>query len=123
MSYLDINKTEMKVKIFSSGIYVPDEIVKSDHLLEQIKSDENYGIPTNWMSKYLGINERRMAPSDAIPSDLAIPAARMALDSCPEINPDFIDSVYFCGIERDQPEPATAHVIQNALGLSANTVI
>ena len=60
-----------------------------------------------------------MAPLDAVPSDLAIPAAQQAIEQLKELNPDHIDSVYFCGIETDYAEPATVHVIQKSLGLRA----
>ncbi len=110
--------TSPKTRIVSSGIYLPPQIVKSDDLLAEIKSETQYNIPTNWMSEQMGIIERRMAPDDAQPSDLAIPAAIDALNSS-KIKPKEIDMVIFCGIERDNPEPATAHVIQNKLGINA----
>jgi len=61
-----------------------------------------------------------MAPASFKPSDLAIPAAKQAISNA-GIQPEDIDSVYFCGIERDYPEPATAHIIQQALGIKAKT--
>jgi len=109
-----------RVKINSIGTYLPEEVVKSDDLMAEIDSERQYGIPIDWMRTAMGIEERRMAPSSAKPSDLAIPAAREAIDSCPGLDPQDIDLIIFCGIERDQPEPATAHTIQNALGLNAN---
>ena len=60
-----------------------------------------------------------MSPESALPSDLAIPAAMQALESAPEVDPKKIDLVIFCGIERDQSEPATAHTVQHKLGLNA----
>lgn len=108
-----------KSKIYSTGIYLPSETVKSDDLFAEINSESQYGIATNWMSDKMGIIERRVAPSDAKPSDLAIPAAQKAIDKADSIKPEDIDLVVFCGIERDQPEPATAHVIQDKLGLNA----
>ena len=108
-----------KAKIYSTGVYLPSQIVKSSDLFEEIKSDSLYGIDKNWMSDTMGIEERRMAPDSAKPSDLAIPAAQQALEKAGDIDPQHIDLVIFCGIERDQPEPATAHTIQNALGLNA----
>ena len=110
---------QKKSKIVSTGIHLPSEIIKSDDLFTEIHSESNYGIPTNWMSEKMGIIERRVAPAGAKPSDLAIPAAQQAIDEATEIKPQDIDLVIFCGIERDQPEPATAHVIQNKLGLNA----
>jgi len=96
-----------------------EEIVKSDDLFAEINSETKYDIPHNWMSNVMGIKERRVAPESAKPSDLAIPAAIQALQSAPEVDPKDIDLVIFCGIERDQSEPATAHTIQHKLGLNA----
>jgi 3-oxoacyl-[acyl-carrier-protein] synthase-3 len=112
--------TYKKTKIQSVGTFIPDEIVKSDDLMREIDSETKYNIPIDWMRNAMGIEERRLAPATAKPSDLAIPAAREAIDSCPGLSPEDIDLVIFCGIERDQPEPATAHTIQHALGLHAN---
>ena len=108
-----------KVKIYSTGVYLPTQVVKSVDLLDEIKSENLYGIDRNWMTETMGIDERRMASDIAKPSDLAIPAARDALSKLSNIDVQHIDLVIFCGIERDQPEPATAHTIQNALGLTA----
>ena len=70
-----------KSKIYSTGIHLPKEIVKSDDLFAEIHSESQYGIETNWMSEKMGIVERRVAPSDSKPSDLAIPAARDAINN------------------------------------------
>lgn len=110
---------EKKAKIYSTGIHLPSEIIKSDDLFAEIGSDIKYGIPTNWMSEKMGIVERRMAPVNSKPSDLAIPAAKNAIDSAEPGIAEDIDLVIFCGIERDQPEPATAHIIQDKLGLNS----
>ena len=111
--------TKLKTKIFSSGIFLPSQIVSSDELFEEFDSEKNYGIPTDWMSNKMGIKQRRVSDFDALPSSLAIPAAEQALAALSHIKPDDIDLVIFCGIEPDLPEPATAHKIQKALGLNA----
>ncbi len=49
---------------------------------------------------------------------MAVPAAKKALKQS-GINRNEVDMVLFCGIERDFSEPATAHIIQKKLGLSA----
>ena len=111
--------TIQKSKIISSGIYLPKQKVKSDEWFTEFRSEQQYNIPNDWMSITMGIEERRVAPSDAKPSDLAIPAAQNALDSLKGVDLQDIDLVIFCGIERDNPEPATAHIIQSKLGLNA----
>lgn len=109
-----------KVKIHSVGSFLPSEIVRSDDLMTEIDSENLYDMPNNWLSSVMGIEERRVAPEHTKPSELAIPAAQEAIDECAGIRPEDIDLVIFCGIERDQPEPATAHTIQHALGLNAD---
>jgi len=104
------------------GTYLPDQKVKSDDMMQDIDTEKHYGLPYSWMSSEMGILERRMVALDQLPSDLAIKAGQQALNSCPDFNPDLIDAVIFCGIERDTPEPATAHVVQRALGLNAGHV-
>ena len=112
-------RTQARVKIHSVGAYLPPQVIKSDDLFAEIQSERHYNMPTNWMSDKVGIIERLAASLDALPSDLAIPAAREAIDTCEGLDPDDINLVIFCGIERDQPEPATAHKIQAKLGLNA----
>lgn len=109
-----------KAKILSTGIHLPNQRVLSYDIMETIRSEQQYGIPHNYLASEMGIVERRVAPANTKPSDLAIRAARDALESGNEVDPNKIGAVIFCGIERDQPEPATAHVIQNALGLNAD---
>jgi len=111
--------TKQTAKIYSTGVHFPSEIVKSDDLLMEIKSESQYNIPHTWMSEVMGIEERRVAPSKDKPSDLAIPAAIQALEGAPYLDQQEIDLVIFCGIERDQSEPATAHTVQHKLGLNA----
>jgi len=111
--------TTANTKILSVGSYLPKQTLKSDDIMSEIKSDVQYDIPINWMSESMGIIERRISPSTFKPSDLAIPAARKAIEQ-KGINPDLIDLVIFCGIERDHSEPATAHTVQASLNLNAD---
>ena len=114
--------TSLGTQVLSCGVHLPLEKVKSSDLFESFHSERDYGIDKNWMSNQMGILERRFSPMEERPSDLAIKAAREALDSISSFNPDNIDAVLFCGIERDQPEPATAHQVQRSLGLRAKFV-
>jgi len=104
------------VEIYSSGMYLPEKIVHSDDLLEQANSYANYGIPTDTMSKNIGIAERRVASDNELPSTLAIKAANQALETASISN---VDKIVFCGISKDQAEPATAHTINQKMNLKA----
>lgn len=112
-------KPIIRTQMIGVGTYLPDQVVTSDEMMQEIDTERHYDLPYDWMSKEMGILERRMVNEDQTPSELAIYAAEQALASCPDLNPDSIEAVIFCGIERDMPEPATAHVIQRALGLKA----
>ncbi len=115
-------KPIVRTQVLGVGTYLPNEKVRSDDIMQDIDTERRYGMPYDWMSSQMGIIERRMAPSSMNPSQLAIKAAEDAFACYPDIDRDAIDAVIFCGIERDKPEPATAHIIQNALGLKANHV-
>ena len=99
------------------GAYIPPTVVSSDLLLEEAKS-EKFGVPKNFISSKVGIEERRFCSDEEKPSDLAIQAAVVALRES-GIAPEHIGLVIFCGIERDCCEPATAHRVQNALNINA----
>lgn len=110
-----------QTQILSSGIYLPKNIVKSEDLMTEIKSQTNYGIPENWISNKAGIIERRFADPSEKPSDLAIYASKQAINDS-NINPREIDKIIYCGIDRDEVEPATAHTINDKLNLNASEV-
>jgi len=110
------SNTTLGTKIISCGVHLPKKIVTSKEIFESFDSLAKYDIPHDWMNKKMGIIQRRMADESVSPSDLAIQAAEHAIS---EVNKNYIDAVIFCGIERDQPEPATAHEINKRLGLKA----
>ncbi len=105
--------------VMAAGSYLPKQRVTSQDIMRDIDTEKHYGLPYDWMSTEMGINERCMVADNESPSKLAIAAAEDVLAQCPQLNFDDIGAVIFCGIERDLPEPATAHVIQRALGLKA----
>ncbi len=109
----------VKPSIVASGSFLPQQRVTSEEIFNEFNSETKYGVQADWMAKEMGVRERRMSSPSTLPSELAIPAAKQALERAPHINPDHIDMVLFCGIEKDQAEPATAHTIQSALGLKA----
>lgn len=105
-------------KILSVGVSLPDNIVPSVSLMEEIKSEKRFGIPHNWIDTRVGIINRRYVSSDTKPSDLAIEASIKALSQA-NINPEYLDLIIYCGIDRDYVEPSTAHVVQYALSSKA----
>jgi len=101
-------------KIAGVGSYLPKQVVKSDDLMAEVKS-QRFGIAENYMSSQIGIKERRIAESGAKPSDLATLASESALSNS-GVGADEIDLIIFSGITRDYDEPSTAHNVQKNLG-------
>ena len=102
-------------QIAGIGTYFPKQIVTSQELMREIKSEENYGVSENWLNEVCGIDERRVASAEETPSILAIKAAEVALKES-GIRPSEIDAVIFCSISKEWIEPSIAHKVQHELG-------
>lgn len=98
------------------GAYLPPTVIKLDELLDEIKTEERFGIPSGWLSANTGILESRAAGDHQKPSDLAVAAAEQAVDES-GVPPAQIGAVVYCGMDRDYVEPATSHVVQSKLGI------
>ncbi|WP_148665562.1 3-oxoacyl-ACP synthase III family protein [Sulfurifustis variabilis] len=102
-------------RIISTGMYLPPERLSSRELMEMFRSRERFGLPYEWLERTTGIRERRFAPPDFKSSEMAVAAAREALE-LGEVSPSQIDAIIYCGVLRDHVEPATAHVVQDKIG-------
>lgn len=107
--------TQGHSRMISVGVYVPEQRVTSSELFDSFQSKERFGIPSQWLDRTMGIHERRVAPDGIKPSAMAVMAAVEALETA-GISPKELDAVIYTGIDRDYLEPATAHVVQEALG-------
>jgi len=97
------------VEIAGLGIYLPERVL-SNHELEQMVDTTD-----EWITQRTGIAERRIAAAHEASSDLAIAAARQALSeaACP---PAEVDTIIACTCTPDYFFPATACLVQAALG-------
>jgi 3-oxoacyl-[acyl-carrier-protein] synthase-3 len=102
--------------VMGVGAYLPPETIRIQDLLEEIKTEQRFGIPSNWLTESTGIVESRVADPGQKPSDLALAAAEEALEYS-GVDPSQIGAVVYCGMDRDYVEPATSHVIQSKLGI------
>ncbi len=98
--------------IYSVGSELAKNAVTTRDILAEARLED-----TEIVEKSLGITEVRQAPISMLPSELAVPAAEKALIESGLAYHE-IDAVIYCGIERDCSEPATAHIIACALGLT-----
>lgn len=104
-----------KTQITGVGAALPERRVASEDLLKSIDSERRFGVPHDFISRKIGIRERRVADLVTKPSDLAIEASISAM--CQSgIEPLDIDLIVYCGIDRDWLEPSTAHRVQDFLG-------
>ncbi len=106
--------TQGHSRLISTGVYLPEERLTSRELLKRIDSLNRFGIHYDWIERTMGVRERRVAPDDLLPSDMAAIAAREALDRA-GLLPGQIDAIIYTGVDRDYLEPATAHIVQHKL--------
>ena len=97
------------VSITGLGCYVPSRVVTNDDLAEIVDTSDE------WIATRTGIRERRVASETEAMSDLAIPAARKALEQA-GVKPREIDLIIVATITPDMMFPATAALVANALG-------
>lgn len=99
--------------IAGSGHYVPDTVVTSQDIDRRLAIERN-GIG-RLLESLTGVRERRHAPPGANASDMAVPAARQALERAGR-TPEDVDLLIFAACSRDLSEPATANIVQAKLG-------
>ena len=96
--------------ILSVGSYVPDKIVTNDDLSETIETSDE------WIFSRTGIHERRIARDDEYTSDMAIAAAKLALERA-ELEPKDIDYILVGTASPDNQFPNTACWVQKGMGM------
>ena len=100
----------MKSILRGIGSYVPEKILDNKELSLKVETSDD------WIRTRTGIRERRIASPDQPTSELALNAARKAIDAA-QIQPDEIDLVIVATITPDMAFPSTACILQHKLGL------
>jgi 3-oxoacyl-[acyl-carrier-protein] synthase-3 len=98
------------------GVHLPER-VRTTAETEQRLRDENPGmrLATGLISRMTGVERVHVAPDDWQASDLAVAAARQALDE----SPGDVDLLLFSAAAQDLVEPATSHIVAAKLGVTA----
>ncbi len=91
------------------GFYVPDLTISNSDLAKYIDTNDS------WIRKKIGIAERHIADEEQKTSDLAVKAARMAIDNA-GIGPEDLDLIILNTLTPDMRDPGTAPLIQAMLG-------
>jgi 3-oxoacyl-[acyl-carrier-protein] synthase-3 len=95
--------------IVGIGRCLPEQVVTNQDLEARLDTTDE------WIRTRTGIRERRVARADQATSDFAVPACRQALASA-GVAPEDVDLILCCTATPDHLFPATACLIQEALG-------
>jgi 3-oxoacyl-[acyl-carrier-protein] synthase-3 len=97
------------VSITGLGCHVPDRVVTNDDLAKVVDTSDE------WIRERTGIRERRFAADDEALSDIALPAARLALQRA-GITASELDLLIVATVTPDMLFPSTAAIIADKLG-------
>jgi 3-oxoacyl-[acyl-carrier-protein] synthase III len=97
------------VRISGTGSYAPEKIVTNDDLAARIETSDD------WITTRTGIKRRHVAADGEQTSDMAVAAARKALEMA-GVKPEQLDLIVVGTISPDMPMPACAAFVQAKLG-------
>ena len=100
----------MRAVITGTGMYIPEATVDNDALAQVMDTSDE------WIRVRTGIAKRHYAAPDQATSDLAVPAARQAIDSA-GLQPADIDYLVVATMTPDYYFPGSAPFLQRKLGL------
>jgi 3-oxoacyl-[acyl-carrier-protein] synthase-3 len=102
----------MRAYIASTAFYVPTDVVTNAELISR------YGIDTTneWIVQRTGIEQRHFAADGTGTSDIALPAAREAIERAGLV-PDDIDLIIFATLTPEHAFPGSGCYLQAMLGI------
>jgi 3-oxoacyl-[acyl-carrier-protein] synthase-3 len=101
----------LRSRVIGTGSYLPARILTNDDLAARLDTSDS------WIVERTGIRERRIAADGELTSDLAVAAARPALESAGLAAAD-IDLIVLATATPDRTFPATATAVQAKLGMT-----
>lgn len=99
----------VRVSITGLGTYVPERVLTNDELARTVDTTDE------WIRERTGIRERRIAAPEQAMTDLALPAAREALDQA-RVDPASLDLVIVATVTPDTMFPTTSALLAGFLG-------
>ena len=96
-------------RIIGTGRYFPERVMTNHDLEHMVETSDE------WITTRTGIKERRIAAADQACSDLALAAARAALEMAGTTAKD-LDGIIVGTVTGDMQFPATATIVQDRLG-------
>jgi 3-oxoacyl-[acyl-carrier-protein] synthase-3 len=116
-----MTSTVPRVGLTAVASCLPQREVTTAELQQSVAVASGLPLPAGMFTQATGIVTRRVAAADEYASDLAINAARQVLDQA-GLDALDVDLLLFASATRDMAEPATAHVVQAALGGRAHAL-
>lgn len=102
----------VRAKISALGTFVPPRILSNKDLEKMVDTSDK------WIMERTGIRERHLVEKGVATSDLAVEAARRALDER-GIAPDDIEAIIVATVTPDMFFPSTACLVQHKLGIKS----
>ena len=93
------------------GAYLPDNVVTNADLARKVDTSDE------WITSRTGIKQRHLVSGNEKTSDLALNAARAALDDA-RLEAGDLDAILLATTTPDETFPATATTVQAALGMT-----
>lgn len=106
----------MNAKIIGVGMYLPERVLTNFDLEKMVDTSDE------WITKRTGIKERHIAREDEFASDMAVIAAKEALEDSGLAAGD-IELILVSTISAEMVTPTAACLVQKALGASGSAAI
>jgi 3-oxoacyl-(acyl-carrier-protein) synthase III len=108
--------SKIRAVVSGTGRHLPDQVWTSEMVEARVNRESGgWTIPKDIVRMAAGVVERRYAPEGTSSSELAARAARRALEES-GLEPQAIDLLIFASASHDVAEPATANMLQAAVG-------
>ncbi len=101
----------IRTKVIGSGAYMPANIVTNDDLAKRVDTSDE------WIRERTGIRQRHIVADGEKTADLALAAARAAIQDA-GIEVSDLDMVICATTTPDETFPATATIVQSKLGMT-----
>lgn len=98
----------MAIRIIGTGSYAPEKILTNADLEKMVETSDE------WITMRTGIKQRHIAADGVATSDLAVQAARRAMEMA-KITPDQIDFISVATVTGDKAFPSTACFVQKKI--------
>jgi 3-oxoacyl-[acyl-carrier-protein] synthase-3 len=99
----------IRTRLIGTGHYVPDKILTNDDISKMVETSDE------WIRTRTGIRERRIMADGQVTSDMAVEAAKMALERAGRTTDD-VDLLVVATVTPDMPMPSCAVMVQHKLG-------